>query len=109
MSKLDELVFLDATAQADLVRRGEVRPIELVEAAIERIQRVNPEINAMVTPMYEQGQQAARNGPPEGSFTGVPFLLKDILASYQGVRLSLGTSLLKNFIAGHVRAPVPEP
>ncbi|MEE9400519.1 MAG: amidase, partial [Dehalococcoidia bacterium] len=54
MAKLDAFVDLDATAHAELVRRKEVKPIELVDAAIERIERLNPTLNAVVTPMYEQ-------------------------------------------------------
>ncbi|MBW1888742.1 MAG: amidase, partial [Deltaproteobacteria bacterium] len=69
MSKLDEVAFLDATAQADLVRRKEVKPIELVEAAIERIERLNPTLNAVVTPMYDLARTAANNVIPDGPFT----------------------------------------
>ena len=58
MVKLDDFAFLDATAQAELVRRREVKPIELVDAAIERIERLNPILNAVVTPMYEQARTA---------------------------------------------------
>ena len=50
-----EVAYLDATAQAELVRKKEVKPIELVEGAIERIERLNPELNAVVTPMYDLG------------------------------------------------------
>ena len=50
---MDELDVIDATAQAELVRRKEVTASELVEAAIARIERVNPTLNAVVTPMYE--------------------------------------------------------
>ena len=50
---MDELAFLDATAQAELVRRKEVTPVEMVDAAIERIERVNPELNAVITPLFE--------------------------------------------------------
>ena len=52
MSLLNEIAALDATAQAQLVRDKEVKPIELVDAAIERIERVNPEVNAVITPMF---------------------------------------------------------
>ena len=47
---MDELAFLDATAQAELVRRKEVPAAEMVEAAITRIERLNPELNAVITP-----------------------------------------------------------
>ncbi len=50
MSEIKDLTFLDATAQAELVRNGELQPIDLVEAAIDRIECVNPQLNAVVTP-----------------------------------------------------------
>jgi len=53
MGAWDDVAFLDGLAQAELVRRREVRPIELVDAAIERIERLNPLLNAVVTPMVD--------------------------------------------------------
>ena len=53
----DDVAFLDATAQAELVRKKGVQPIELVEAAIDRIERLNPTLNAVITPMYDLGPQ----------------------------------------------------
>ncbi len=50
---------MDAIAQADLVCRKEVRPIELVEAAIERIERLNPKLNAVIHKMYDEGREVA--------------------------------------------------
>ncbi len=87
MSNLEELTFLDATAQAELVRRKEIKPIELVEACIERIETLNPTLNAVITSMYDQAREAAKGKLPDGPFTGVPFLLKDILAAYKRIRL----------------------
>ena len=60
MALSDELAFLDATAQADLVRRGQAEPVELVDAAIARIERLNPSLNAVITPLFEQARSAAR-------------------------------------------------
>jgi amidase len=80
MSKLDELAYIDATALAELVRRKEIKPVERVEAAVGRIERLNPELNAVVTPMYDQAIEAAKADLPDGPFMGVPFLLKDLLA-----------------------------
>jgi len=94
----EDLAFMDATAQADLVRRREVRPVELVDAAIERIERLNPTLNAVVTPMYEQARERASGALPEGPFTGVPFLLKDLTAEHAGVRYTEGST----FLADHV-------
>jgi len=101
MSQPDELAFLDATAQAELVRRKEMQPLELVDAAIERIERLNPTINAVVTPMFDQARDAALNNLPDGPFSGVPFLLKDLLAFYAGVRMTFGSKLLQHFIPDH--------
>ncbi len=98
MGLVEELAFLDATAQAEWVRNKEVEPIELVDAAIERIERINPLINAVVRPMYEQGRTAAKGSLPDGPFAGVPFLLKDLLAAYAGVPMTLGSRLLRDFV-----------
>jgi amidase len=101
MPNTDDVMNLDATAQADLVRKGEVTPLELAEAAIARIERVNPELNAVVTTMYDQGRAAAAGDLPDGPFKGVPFLLKDIMGFYKGVRSTLGSKALASNIATH--------
>ena len=98
MSKFEEFAFMDATEQAELVRCGEVKPLELVEAAIERAELLNPKLNAIVTPMYELARAAAKGSLPDGSFRGVPFLLKDLLAAYAGVRMTSGSRSLREFI-----------
>jgi len=48
--------FMDATAQAGLVHRREVRPLELLEAAVARIEKLKPALNAVVTRMYDQAR-----------------------------------------------------
>ena len=74
-----DLAQLDTIAQADLVRRGEVTPLELIDAAIARIEKINPQLNAVITPLFEKARaQAASADLPNGPFRGVPFLLKDI-------------------------------
>ncbi|MBC7247453.1 MAG: amidase [Actinobacteria bacterium] len=98
MSLAEETAFLDATAQAELVRKKEVKPIELVEAAIERVERLNPQLNAVITPMYEQARKEAQGKLPEGPFTGVPFLLKDLLCAYKGVRMSFGSAFFQDYV-----------
>ena len=80
----DELGGLDATAQAELVRSGEASPVELVEAAIERIEARNGDINAVITPLFDKGLEAAAGDLPDGPFRGVPILLKDLLAHSAG-------------------------
>ena len=71
MSTLSEVVNLDATAQAQLVRRREISPSELVDAAIERIDRINPAINAVVLKLYDQARAVARTPRPIGPLSGV--------------------------------------
>ncbi|MEW6130465.1 MAG: amidase [Acidobacteriota bacterium] len=93
----DQFTNLDATAQAELVRKKEVKPLELVEATIERIEKVNPQINAIVTKMYTEARAAANAPITDAPFAGVPFLLKDLLAAYQGVPMSSGSKYLKDF------------
>ena len=93
---MNEFAFLDATEQAALVRRGEVSPVELVEAAIERVERFNPQLNSVITPLYEQARQSATNVQADAPFAGVPFLLKDLVADYAGAPRSDGSA----FVAG---------
>src|SRR6185436_3612480 len=80
---------LDALGLADLVRRREVTPAELLEEAIARAERVNPRVNAIVTPLYDQARRdAAALVPSTGAFHGVPLLLKDLDAAVAGVPLT---------------------
>ena len=99
MSDMADLAFLDATAQAELVRKKQIKPLELVDAAIERIERLNPQLNAVVTPMFDLARDASRAAIPDGPFRGVPFLLKDLIAEYAGVRHTEGSAFLKNHIS----------
>ena len=94
----DELAWLDATAQAELVRKKQITPPELVDAAIERIERLNPQLNAVITPMYDLARQSASSTLPDGPFTGVPFLLKDLVAAYGTVRMTAGSASLKDYV-----------
>lgn len=93
---MTELATLDATAQAELVRKGEVTPIELVDEAINRIEKLNPELNAVIHPMYDKARKAASGQLPDGPFRGVPFLLKDLMASSRGDPYHYGTRFLKD-------------
>ena len=94
---LDEITRLDATAQAELVRRTEVSPLELVDAAIERIERLNPALNAVITPLYQQARlQAASRRLPDGPFRGVPLLLKDYFLQVAGTPYYEGMRFLRD-------------
>lgn len=95
-STAEDLALLDATAQAGLVARGELQPIELVEAAIERIERVNPQLNAVIHPLFEKARAEARSpGLARGPFRGVPFLVKDAVCTTAGDPCHAGMRFLK--------------
>ena len=83
----------DALGLAELVRNGAVRPRELVEAAIARIEAANPRLNAVVTKLYDMARAQA-DGPISGPFAGVPFLLKDLNASLASAPMSQGNRQL---------------
>jgi amidase len=74
----------DATALAALVHRGEVQPRELVEAAIERIEAIDPALNAVIHRQYDRARRDADGPLPAGPFRGVPFLLKDYSCAEAG-------------------------
>lgn len=83
----------DALGLADLVRRGEVTPTELLDEAILRVERVNPKLNAVVLPMFDVARRNIERGLPDGPLRGVPFLIKDLAAQYAGVPLKNGSRL----------------
>jgi len=90
------LNILDATAQAELIRRREASPLELVDAAIQRIQKVNPQLNAVVWDRFEKARDEARSAHlPQGPFHGVPFLTKDLGCTTAGEPDSSGSRFLK--------------
>ena len=93
----DDLATLDATAQAALVRRGAVSPRELVDAAIARVERLNPRLNAVIHPALERARAAAAAGDlPDGPFRGVPFLMKDIGGAEGGAPHCCGMRFLRD-------------
>ena len=95
----DDLAHLDATAQADLVRTGAATPLELVDAAIARVERLNPTVNAVIHERFERARTEAADVLPDGPFRGVPILVKDLDGSLAGEPVHLGNRLLKEI--GH--------
>ena len=91
----------DGLGLAALVRSGELHPSELVEAVIARIEAVNPRINAVVAPMYDQARAQARAPLPDGPLAGVPFLLKDLLAAAAGAPLRSGSRFYRDHVPDH--------
>jgi amidase len=91
---------LDATALADLVRRREVEPVELVEAALDRLAAVEPRLNAFVTTCYEEALAAARGPLPDGPFRGVPIAVKD-LTETAGIRTTYSCRAFAENVPAH--------
>jgi amidase len=90
----------DAVGLAELVRNKQVSADELLDEAIARTTKVDPNINAVVVKHYDYAKRQIDMGLPDGPFTGVPFLLKD-LESLEGTRTTSGASVFKEHIAGH--------
>lgn len=101
MSGFAEYGQYDALGLAELVRTQEVTPGELVDEAIRRIEAVNPRINSVIHRMYDHARALAAKPLPQGPFTGVPFLIKDLLASYAGEPMSFGSRAMKRYVPDH--------
>jgi len=96
----DPDIWLDATAQAEMVAAGDVSPTELVDAAIARIEALNPALNAVIHERFERARSDARtarvrDGTANGPLHGVPFLVKDAVCHTAGEPFHCGMRLLK--------------
>jgi amidase len=91
----DDLRWLDATASAELVAAGALSPAELVDAAIGRIEKLDPAINAVIHQRFDRARAEARGELPDGPFRGVPIVIKDLDAT-AGDPLHLGTRFLRD-------------
>jgi amidase len=98
MGAFPEYDRYDALGIAELIRKKEATPEELCEEAIARIEKINPRINAVIYRMFEIGRKTARSNLPHGPFSGVPFLIKDLLTSHAGAPLTMGCKAFRNFI-----------
>jgi len=103
----DELFDYDAIALGELIRKGEIKPSELLESTIERIERINSKLNAVIHKMYDQARQTVekwtnKTGAGKSTdsvFSGVPFLLKDLHAEYKGAPFYEGSLSIKGYIS----------
>ncbi len=95
----DQYAKYDAIGLAKLVREGNVSSSELLDAAIQRLETVNPQINAIAGRIYDQARTAIHNGLPTGPFTGVPLPMKDISFSMRGVPSEYGSKLFADRVA----------
>ena len=89
----------DGVGLATLIRNGEIKAVDVCEEAIRRAEALNPKINAIITPLYDYARKASEVLPLNGSFAGVPFLLKDAHHALKGAALSYGSALLKQHVA----------
>jgi len=101
MAGFQEYDHYDGMGLAQLVREKKISPVDLCEEAIYRIEKINPQINAVVTPMFDIARKLAEEKLAEGPFAGVPFLLKDLISSYAGVRLTWGCRAYKNYVPNY--------
>ncbi len=88
--------YVDATAQAELVRTGEASPLELVDDAIARVEKLNGELNAVIHERFDKARDEARGALPEGPFRGVPLLFKDLMGAIEGDPLHEGMKFLRD-------------
>ena len=102
----DEFSGMDAVAQAGLVKKGEVTSLELVNAAIKRIEAVNGKTNAVVTEAFELAREAAKGKLPVSPLSGMPYLIKD-LDDVKGLRKTDGSRLFDKFVSTETSA-VPQ-
>jgi len=99
MLPFPEYTQYDGLGLAALVRSGAVSPADLVEACVARIELLNPQLNAVIHPMFEQARRAARAPIPDGPFAGVPFLLKDLVSTVAGEPFRCGSRFLDGYVA----------
>src|ERR1700676_4270832 len=92
----DDLAWLDATAQAELVRKGDASPSELVDAARDRIAALNPQLNAVIFDRSDRARDEIDALGPVGPFRGVPFLIKDAVAHTAGDPYHCGMRVAKD-------------
>lgn len=95
----DEYAQYDGLGLAELVRKGEVSSAELVEAAIERIDRHNPTLNAIVHDARDEARRVAASDLPDRPFRGVPFLIKDLGLGVEGWPITSGSRFLKDEVS----------
>lgn len=97
MAGPNEVLELDAVAQAALVRSGDVSAADLVDAAIDAARRLNPQLNAIIHPRFERARAEADVAVTgDAPFGGVPIVIKDLGCAMAGEPMHLGSRLLKN-------------
>jgi amidase len=91
MAGFTEYEDYDGLGLAGLVKSGQVSATEVLDAAVERVEARNPAVNAVVAKLYDHGKKQIADGLPDGSFKGVPFLLKDLGSALAGTKTTRGS------------------
>ena len=97
MARFEDYGDYDALALAELVRRGELSAGELLDEALRRVEEWNPRLGAVVRVMEERARATLAGPPPAGPFAGVPYLIKDLLAAYEGEPMSWGSRFFADY------------
>ncbi|HVA84649.1 MAG TPA: amidase [Candidatus Binataceae bacterium] len=98
MISLNDYASHDGLGLAELVARKEVTPDELVAAAFEAVAKINPRINAVLQTLVKEAAAEVRAGLPQGPFTGVPFMIKELVLHAKGVRSDSGSKFAQGFV-----------
>jgi amidase len=96
--QLHEYAQYDGVGLAELLRRKEVKSSELVGLALSAIEKINPEINAVIGLIIDNAGQVNEENLPRGPFQGVPFLIKDLVVHAAGIPSDSGSRLLENVV-----------
>jgi amidase len=88
--------MIDATEQARLVREGEASPSELLEDAIARVEQLNPQLNSVIHPLFDEAREQASGELPDGPFRGVPMLVKDLSCYMKGAPVHEGMRAVRD-------------
>src|SRR5215510_13933880 len=99
MISLNNYTAHDGLGLADLVARKQVSPEELVTAALAAVEKLNPKLNSVLQTFPVQAVADIRAGLPQGPFTGVPFLIKELGLHAKNVRCDMGSKLAQGFVA----------
>jgi amidase len=95
----DQFIAYDAIELGELIQKREIKPSELLETVIQRIERVNPHINAVIHKMYDQARECAKDNQSNGMFSGVPFLLKDLIAECEKAPFEEGSRSVQGYVS----------
>ena len=100
----EEICFMSACDMAEKIKTQELTSLEITETIIERIEKINPIINAYCTPTFELAREmakkaddAVKKGEKLGILNGIPTSIKDIVET-EGIRTTYGSKLYENFI-----------